>query len=78
MGIRHIEDLDRLAEEGGMYRARLYGMPANNMLVIWLKDTERHAKRRFTQWDVTVARFASRSRRQPRLKQTDATAASAV
>ena len=44
MGIRHIEDLDRLAEEGGMYRARLYGMPANNMLVIWLKDTERQAK----------------------------------
>jgi SAM-dependent methyltransferase len=39
MGIRHLEDLDRLADMGGMKRARMYAMPANNQLVIWLKDT---------------------------------------
>ena len=38
MGIRHLEDLDRLAEAGGLQRTRLYAMPANNQLVVWIKN----------------------------------------
>jgi cyclopropane fatty-acyl-phospholipid synthase-like methyltransferase len=38
MGIRHIEDLDRLAAEGGMKRVRLYALPANNHIAVWVKD----------------------------------------
>ena len=38
MGIRHLEDLDRLAEAGGLQRVRLYAMPANNQLVVWIKN----------------------------------------
>lgn len=37
MGIRDIEVLDKLGESGGMVRQRLYAMPANNCLVIWVK-----------------------------------------
>lgn len=37
MGIRHLEDLDRLAVAGGMRRSRLYAMPANNHIVAWRK-----------------------------------------
>jgi len=37
MGIRHLEDLDRLAALGGMRRNRLYAMPANNHIVVWRK-----------------------------------------
>jgi len=37
MGIRNLEDLDVLAEDNGMTRARLYAMPANNNLVVWQK-----------------------------------------
>ncbi len=38
MGVRHLEDLDRLAAKGGMRRARVYAMPANNHIVVWLKQ----------------------------------------
>lgn len=38
MGIRHLEDLDKLAEDGGMYRSALYAMPANNSLAVWKKE----------------------------------------
>ena len=38
MGIRHLEDLDQLANAGGMHRVRRYAMPANNLLVVWQKD----------------------------------------
>jgi predicted O-methyltransferase YrrM len=37
MGIRHLEDLDRLAASGRMRRSRLYAMPANNHMVVWRK-----------------------------------------
>ena len=37
MGVRHLEDLDRLAAAGGMRRSRLYAMPANNQIVTWKK-----------------------------------------
>lgn len=37
MGIRQLEDLDRLALRGGLYRAGLYTMPANNHLAVWQK-----------------------------------------
>jgi SAM-dependent methyltransferase len=41
MGIRHLEDLDRLAAGGGMQRTRLYALPANNHIAVWAKkDTE--------------------------------------
>lgn len=35
MGIRDLEELEVLAEQAGMRRARLYAMPANNFIVIW-------------------------------------------
>lgn len=38
MGIRDLEALDRLAAETGMKRERLYAMPANNFMAIWLKS----------------------------------------
>ena len=40
MGIRDLEDLDRLAAEGRMRRVRLYAMPTNNNIVVWRKPTE--------------------------------------
>lgn len=38
MGIRDIEDLDKLARQGWMDRARLYAMPANNHIAVWIKS----------------------------------------
>lgn len=38
MGIRDLDDLDCLAEHGGLSRQRLYAMPSNNYLVIWSKN----------------------------------------
>ncbi|MDH3338202.1 MAG: class I SAM-dependent methyltransferase [Gammaproteobacteria bacterium] len=38
MGIRHLEDLDRLAAAVGMRRVRLYAMPANNHIAVWIKQ----------------------------------------
>ncbi len=37
MGVRDIEELDRFAADAGLARARLYAMPANNHLAVWLK-----------------------------------------
>lgn len=38
MGIRQLEDLDSFAERGGLHRAGLYTMPANNYLAVWQKQ----------------------------------------
>jgi SAM-dependent methyltransferase len=38
MGIRDLEELGGFAEAGGMQRLREYAMPANNMLVVWMKS----------------------------------------
>jgi len=35
MGIRELADLDGLAKESGLERAKRYAMPANNMMVVW-------------------------------------------
>jgi len=40
MGIRDLDDLDALAERASMYCTRRYGMPANNLLVVWRKRRE--------------------------------------
>jgi len=37
MGIRNLEDLDRLAGDGDMRRVRLYALPANNHIVVWAR-----------------------------------------
>jgi cyclopropane fatty-acyl-phospholipid synthase-like methyltransferase len=37
MGIRDLDDLDDVARESGMVPARMYAMPANNLLVVWVK-----------------------------------------
>lgn len=36
MGIRDLDDLDELATASGLALKRLYAMPANNFLVVWL------------------------------------------
>lgn len=41
MGIRHLEDLDRLAGAGDMRRTRLYAMPSNNHIAVWVKQEQR-------------------------------------
>lgn len=38
MGLRDLNDLDRLARENGLARTRLYALPANNHLVVWRKS----------------------------------------
>jgi cyclopropane fatty-acyl-phospholipid synthase-like methyltransferase len=35
MGIRDLDDLETLAADNGMQLARVYAMPANNLLVVW-------------------------------------------
>lgn len=37
MGIRDLDVLDGLAKSEGLDRIRTYGMPANNLLVVWRK-----------------------------------------
>jgi hypothetical protein len=37
MGIRDIERLDEFASAAGMYRLRLYAVPANNNVAVWRK-----------------------------------------
>ena len=37
MGIRNLEELNAFAARSMMCRKRLYGMPANNLLVVWNK-----------------------------------------
>ncbi len=44
MGIRHLEDLDQLGETGGMRRARLYALPANNHIAVWVKEGTRNER----------------------------------
>ena len=39
MGIRHIEYLDELGQIHGLLRVRLYAMPANNHIAVWVKGT---------------------------------------
>ena len=39
MGLRDLEQLDELAAAGKMRRLRRYAMPANNLLVVWQKQT---------------------------------------
>lgn len=38
MGIRDLEALHALATDNGLNHARSYGMPANNMLIVWAKN----------------------------------------
>lgn len=38
MGIRDLEDLDRLATSGGLSRHALHALPANNLLVVWRRQ----------------------------------------
>ena len=40
MGIRDLADLDQLAGAHCLRRTRLYSMPANNYLAVWLKQTD--------------------------------------
>ncbi len=40
MGIRDLEALDRFAERKGLRRTQLVAMPANNHLVVWIKERE--------------------------------------
>lgn len=35
MGIRNIEELDKIAAQTGLFRYRTYAMPANNQLLVW-------------------------------------------
>jgi len=37
MGIRDLDDLDVLAAASGLAAARIYAMPANNRLVVWVR-----------------------------------------
>ena len=38
MGIRHLEELDRLGNENGLARKRLFAMPSNNFLAVWISQ----------------------------------------
>lgn len=38
MGIRELEDLDALANDGGLHRSNLFAMPANNLLAVWRRN----------------------------------------
>jgi SAM-dependent methyltransferase len=37
MGIRDLDDLEVLADRNGMQLARVYAMPANNLMVVWTR-----------------------------------------
>lgn len=37
MGVRHLESLDDFGASNGLARVRLYTMPANNHLAVWVK-----------------------------------------
>ncbi|MDJ0760770.1 MAG: DUF938 domain-containing protein [Woeseiaceae bacterium] len=41
MGLRRIEELEEFAGSAGFSRLRLYGMPSNNLLVVWQRQTKR-------------------------------------
>jgi len=38
MGIRDLEWIDDMAMQKGLVKQRTYAMPANNLLVVWLRD----------------------------------------
>lgn len=38
MGIRHLEILDEFGGKHGLFRTRLYAMPANNHIAVWCKE----------------------------------------
>ena len=38
MGIRELADVDELAHSAGLARVRSYAMPANNLLLSWVKE----------------------------------------
>jgi cyclopropane fatty-acyl-phospholipid synthase-like methyltransferase len=38
MGIRDLDDLELLAGKNGMKLARVYAMPANNLLLVWARE----------------------------------------
>lgn len=38
MGIRDLEELDKLAAHGNLVRERLYAVPANNHIAVWVKN----------------------------------------
>lgn len=38
MGVRDLEELDRMAHAGTLRRKRLYAMPANNYIAVWEKS----------------------------------------
>lgn len=40
MGIRDIEQLDRFAAKAGLSRVRLYAMPANNNVAVWVREKQ--------------------------------------
>lgn len=40
MGIRDIEQLDRFAATAGLSRVRLYAMPANNNVAVWVREKQ--------------------------------------
>lgn len=39
MGIRDLDDLELLADRNGMHLERIYAMPANNLLVVWARNS---------------------------------------
>lgn len=39
MGLRDDSELDRLAEQGGLYRIHDFDMPANNRILVWQQAT---------------------------------------
>ena len=44
MGIRHLEVLDDYGNAADLERARLYAMPANNHIAVWIRNNRRRAK----------------------------------
>ena len=38
MGIRDLDELDAMASRGNLVRRRLYAMPANNHIAVWVKE----------------------------------------
>jgi hypothetical protein len=38
MGIRDVDDLEALAGQSSMELARVYAMPANNLLLVWARE----------------------------------------
>jgi cyclopropane fatty-acyl-phospholipid synthase-like methyltransferase len=43
MGIRDLDELDAMGIRGNLVRRRLYAMPANNHVAVWMKDQGAHS-----------------------------------